>query len=349
MLRAVILMSLALLGWPAAAQNAVKLPTSIKLDGMTPAWQQYNRCSAAAFFMQISYYGWDGTYSDIIAALNPHAEDVNVRLEEMVAFAESQDLKGLIRIGGTLGLLKHLVAVGFPVLVENSYYEGDAIPRNWMSHNRVINGYDDALGVIYAFDSLLGFGGDGTGRPIPYEEFDESWRHFNRVYLVLYKPSDEPLLKAVLGDHWDSAYNAERALQQAESELAGNHTNDPYSLFNQGASLYALGDYAAAAAIFDQATAADLPWRFLWYRFEPFEANLQLERYEAVLALTQQVLNTTPGAEEMYYYAGRAYEGLNRTAEAEASYQRAIARNKNYAQAAEALAKLTAEAQEAQT
>jgi tetratricopeptide (TPR) repeat protein len=290
--------------------------------------------------MLISYYGWSGSYSDMINALNPHAEDVNVRLEEMVTFAEGQGLHGLIRTGGTLDLLKQLTAEGFPVLVETAYYEGAAVPKNWMSHNRVIMGYDDSQQSMLVFDSLLGFGPDGTGRPLPYDEFDQEWRHFNRNYLILYKPSDEALLKVILGDQWDVDTNAQWTLEQAEAEQQGDLATEAIALFNVGAAQFAVTDYDEAATFFDQAIAAGLPWRYLWYRFEPFETYLQLGRYDDALTLTQKVLATTPGVEEMYFYAGQADEGLNKLEEAKANYQRAVTRNKNYTRAADALAAL---------
>src|SRR5690606_34909102 len=123
----------------------------------------------------LSYYDeFDGDYATTINALNPSIEDVSVRLDEMIVFANGYGLEAIERTGGTIDLLKVLVANGFPVLVENTYYDGDDLNRDWMSHHRVIMGYDDALGVFYTFHSLLG-AGDGTGRPIEYEDFDNRW------------------------------------------------------------------------------------------------------------------------------------------------------------------------------
>jgi tetratricopeptide (TPR) repeat protein len=259
----------------------------------------------------------------------------------MVAFAEAQGLKALIRTGGTLDTLRHLITAGFPALVENTYYEGDPHPRNWMSHNRIIVGYDDAAASVYTYDPLLGFGGDNSGRPMPYAEFDETWRHFSRVYLVVYRPSDEPLLRAALGSAWDETVSRDSALEQAQTESDGAFKDDAFALFNTGAALTDLGRYDEAAPLFDRALEIGLPWRFLWYRFEPFEAYIQIGRYDDVLKLVKDVLTDTPGVEEMYYYAGRAYEALGNTDRAKANYQVALQRNKYFRQAAEALAALT--------
>src|SRR5215475_676331 len=75
------------------------LPPSARLTGITMVYQDFNRCSAAALTMQLSYFGWKGTYTDTIRALNPNSDDVAVRLDEMAAFAEQQGLKAIFRDG----------------------------------------------------------------------------------------------------------------------------------------------------------------------------------------------------------------------------------------------------------
>lgn len=320
------------------AANPVRMsvPPSHKLTGLDMVWQQINRCSAAALTILLSYYDeFDGDYATTINALNPSIEDVSVRLDEMIVFANGYGLEAIERTGGTIDLLKVLVANGFPVLVENTYYDGDDLNRDWMSHNRVIMGYDDALGVFYTFDSLLG-AGDGTGRPIEYEDFDNRWRAFNRDYLVVYQPGDEPLLQALMGDQWDATANAEWTLAQAEAELAGEN-RDSYAMFNKGSALVALGRYEEAAEAFDAARAIGLPWRFFWYQFGPFEAYLQVGRYDDVITLARNTINATPGVEEIYYYLARAYEATGDLQRAEANYEVALMRNRNFTRAQAAL------------
>ena len=107
------------------AVAAASLPAATRLTGLTPIWQQINRCSGAALTMQLSYFDeFGGTYDDVIRYLNPHLDDVAVRLDEMAAYAGTIGLRAVERTGGTVGLLKALVAGGFPVLVENSYFDG---------------------------------------------------------------------------------------------------------------------------------------------------------------------------------------------------------------------------------
>jgi tetratricopeptide (TPR) repeat protein len=325
----------------AAAENSALSapPASTRLPGLKAVYQQVNRCSAAALTIQLSYFGWEGTYDDVIRGLNPHAEDVAVRLDEMIRFAEGYGLRAVERIGGTNEILKALVAAGFPVLIENSYYDGPGGFQDWMGHNRVVMGYDDSLQVFYTFDSLLGNGEDGQGRPIPYADMDVRWKAFNRDYLVLYRPEEEARLQAVLGDHWDTTFNAEAALQLSLAELETENA-DSFTLFNIGSSLVLLGRYEEAADYFDQARALGLPWRMLWYQYGPFEAYYEVGRYDDVLQLAREVIADIPGVEEVYYFAGMAYEAQGDLQRAESNYQVAMMRNSYFSAASAALARL---------
>lgn len=320
---------------------AMTLPPQARLEGLRPVYQQLNRCSAAALTIQLSYFGWSGTYDDTMRALNPHLEDVAVRLDEMTRFAESQGLRAIERVGGTLDLLKALVANGFPVLVEAVYYDGPDAFKDWMSHNRVIMGYDDAQQVLLSYDSLLGNGENNTGRPIPYADVDERWRAFNRDYMVIYRPEEEERLQAVMGPLWDPQVAAEQALAQSMAELETPYA-DSFTVFNVGASLVLLGRHEEAAAYFDRARGAGLPWRMMWYMYGPFEAYFAVGRYDDVVQMARDVIATTPGVEESYYYAGMAYEALGDHQRARANYEVAVMRNNSFTQAVAALGRIAA-------
>ncbi|MEO8392699.1 MAG: C39 family peptidase, partial [Chloroflexota bacterium] len=306
-----------------------------RLTGITMVYQDFNRCSAAALTMQLSYFG-KGTYTDTIHALNPNSEDVAVRLDEMAAYAGQQGLKAVFRNGGTLDLLRALVAGGYPVLIENVYYDGPGAFKDWMAHNRIIMGYDDAKQELYSYDSLLGDGDDHQGRPIPYADIDERWRPFNRDFLVLYRPEDEAKVEQILGSYWDDAYGNEASLQQSQAEIDSGKS-DSFTLFNKGSSLVDLGQYTEAATDFDQARKIGLPWRMMWYQYGPFEAYLQVGRNDDVITLARDVIATTPGVEEMYYYAGRAFQAQGDVDRAKSNFEVAVWHNSDFVAAKTAL------------
>lgn len=348
--RLIVWIALIVLAFPAAAQEAAPeataealpildtLPPSARLEGLTLIWQDINRCSAAALSIQISYFG-PYVYDSAVRELNTHIDDVAVRLDEMITFASDYGLRGVARIGGTLDLLKALVANGYPVLIENSYFEGAGGFNDWMGHNRVVMGYDDAQRVLLTFDPLLGAGENQLGRPIPYDDLDERWRPFNRDYLVLYRPEDEARVQAILGAQWDAAANAETALAQSQAELDSGEY-DSFTLFNMGSSLVELGRYEEAADYFDQARANGLPWRMMWYQYGAFESYYHTGRYEDVIRLAQEVIANTAGVEETYYYIGLASEALGDFSRAANNYEVALWRNANFTAAASALTRV---------
>lgn len=312
-------------------------PPAVRLEGMRLIWQDYNGCAAAALSMLLIYHGWDGTRDGVARGITPNRDDVSVRGIEMVAFVEGEGLRAAVRTGGTLAVIKELVAAGYPVLVENAYNPGG---DDWMGHNRVIMGYDDAAGAVYTFDSVLG-NGDGTGRPIPYAEFDALWKPFNRTYLVVYPAEAEPLIQVILGPHWNATENARLALDEAQAEI-GRDPADAFALFNLGTALLTLGRAEEAITAFERALATGLPWRYLWYQFGPFEAYLLAGRYDRVIALGEDVLATTRNAEEIYFFLGQAYAALGDSARAAANYQAALTRNPHYIEADLALGRLPA-------
>jgi tetratricopeptide (TPR) repeat protein len=211
-----------------------------------------------------------------------------------------------------------------------------------MAHNRIVMGYDDAKGEIYTYDSLLGNGPDNTGRPIPYADVDDRWRPFNRDFLVLYRPEEESKVEQIMAGYWDEDYAHETALIQSQQEIdAGGAESDSFTLFNMGSSLVDLGRYDEAASYFDQARGVGLPWRMMWYQYGAFEAYYHTGRYADVIALAREVIGTTPGVEEMYYYAGLAYEAEGDLQRAKSNYEVALWRNGSYAVARDALTRVS--------
>jgi tetratricopeptide (TPR) repeat protein len=336
---------LALSVLPALAQDLAvantTIPTAVTLEGFTWIHQGTNRCSAAALSIQLSYFMpvTADTYFELAREdLNTWGADASVRIEEMAAAARQRGLGAVVRRGGTTEILKRFVATGFPVLVENSYFEGDDWYQNWLSHNRILVGYDDAQGIFLFQDPLLGFP-EGELVSYDYANFDERWRAANRDYLVLYRPEEEILIQAILGEEWDETVNAERTLAIAEAEILAGKT-DGFVYHNLGWALQKLGRNEEAAVAFDNAIRAGLPLRMFWYEFGIFEAYLAVGRYEDVTTLVNvQITNAGDeiSIEEWYYYAALAYEGLGNKERAMINYEVAVTRNTNFVEAADRL------------
>src|SRR5690606_25723717 len=89
--------------------------------------------------------------------------------------------------------------------------------------------------------------------------------------------------------------------------------------------------YASAAAAFDQARTIGLPWRMLWYQFEPYEAYLENGRLDDVFTLSDAILSTEGGyhVEETHYHRSLAYQAQGNDTEAEAALATALELNPN--------------------
>jgi tetratricopeptide (TPR) repeat protein len=204
----------------------------------------------------------------------------------------------------------------------------------WMGHYLLIVGYDEFAGSFITMDSYL-----GPERREPYPQLDDYWRHFNRTYLVIYRPEQDDELAAVLGDDMDSIANLWNALAIAIAEVHDN-PDDAFAWFNLGTSYTQVGFYEDGAGAYDQARRLGLPWRMLWYQFGPYEAYYRVGRYAEVLALADASLSTSLEVEETFYYKGLALEISGDLTGARDAYQRAADFNPNYLAAIQALAAL---------
>lgn len=320
----------------AAAWNT--LPPTARIYGLLHQQQTWNNCGPATITMALSYYGWRRDQAFAASRLKPNREDKNVSPEELASFVEEEsNVKAIVRMGGTLGLLKRLVANDFPVVIETgAMFEA----YDWIGHYRALIAYDDAYDVFYFFDSFLGVGDAAQGVSITYADVDDHWRAFNRTFIVVYEPQREALLRELMADYWNEDEAALIAFDTAQLE-ARREPQNPFAWFNMGTSLVALERYQEAATAFDQANrTGQLPWRMHWYQYGAFAAYFQIGRFDDVMSLVRINQNNARELEETYYWAGRVQEEQGNPQGAAASYRRALAYNPQFDAARLALAAL---------
>ncbi len=320
----------------AAPRN--RLPAAARIYGLLHQQQTWNNCGPATITMALSYYGWRRDQAFAAERLKPNREDKNVSPRELAAFVEAEsNLKAVVRMGGTLELLKRLVANEFPVVIETgAMFEA----YDWIGHYRALIAYDDAYDVFYFFDSFLGVGASAEGVNISYADVDAHWQAFNRAFIVVYEPQREALLRDLMGQHWDEGGAALIAFEKAQEE-ARREPQNAFAWFNMGTSLLALERYQEAATAFDQANrTGKLPWRMHWYQYGAFEAYFQQGRYDDVMSLVRINQNNAKELEETYYWQGRVQEARGNRQGAAASYRRALAYNPRFDLARQALAAL---------
>lgn len=308
-------------------------PSSHKLDStrLNFQWQTWNNCGPATLSTSLSYFGYGNDQQVAANVLKPNREDKNVSPYQMVNYVNQQassssNVRALYRIGGTLDMLKRLIANEFPVVIEKGY---DVEDLGWMGHYLLLMGYDDAQQSFYAYDSYLGNGQNGSGRPESYEKTLRFWHDFNNLFIVIYPPEREAELMQLLGDHADPTQAIQIALEQAKVNIAANN-NDPWAWFNLGDAYTLLGDYEQGAQAFDRAFSLGMPWRTLWYLHTPYLAYYATGRYNDIIARVQTTESSNPYAEEAFFYRAAVYAAQGDMQNALNQVDRALRENSNY-------------------
>lgn len=295
---------------------------------MNHEYQKLNNCGPVSLAAAASFFDLGITQFDAADAVKGSPEDKNVSPPEMVDYLQSLGLGAVYRVNGDEDLMKRLLANDLPVIV----HQWLARPHDGVlvGHYRVLRGYDAERGLFVANDPYTGPQFD-----ITYAQFDEWWRPFNRGYIPVYRPEQEALVAAILGDDWDEEANHRRALAQAQAET--QTLADGYAFFNLGDEYLALGDPAAAVTAYDQAFAFEFPDHFLWYQFGPLETLNQVGDYQRVLDVTRQLLAQAGELEEARLQRGLAYLGLEDPVAARAELEKALIANPRYDRASAAL------------
>jgi tetratricopeptide (TPR) repeat protein len=323
---------------PTATFTATPTPLPESITLTAPKWelQDINNCGPAALTMYLRYYGWAGNQVDIASVLKPQRHDRNVNVDELVYYVRNYAgwLSAEFRVAGNLHLLKTLLAAGIPVIVEETFYFDTAYWPNddlWAAHYNLLTGYDDKEQIFISQDSY-----HGANQKVPYQQLDEYWQAFNRVYMVVYPVEQEGMVKSILGEDWDVEANRQHAIEISQAETKANPKN-AFAWFNLGSSMVWFERYPDAAAAYDQARQIGIPQRMLRYQFGPFFAYFHTNRNEDLLALSQYALQRTPTSEEALLWHGWALYRNGEINKAIAEFQRALVENPNYLDAKNAL------------
>ncbi len=301
----------------------------IQLTGFNHQWQTWNNCGPATITTYMSYFGHTEDQADAAQFLKPNRDDKNVTPQELAAYARSLGMETTLRQGGSIDRIKEFLNNDIPILVETWLtHDGDGL-----GHYRLITGYDDTTQQFSTADSL-----NGPDHQVSYAQFDDDWRVFNRLYIVIYTSEQTDLVASILGEDSSDKFMYERLLAESQADIEAN-PEDPIAYFNQGEVLTRLGRYEEAVLAFDQARQLGLHWRRLWYQFTPFEAYYAVGRHQDVLELAAATIKGAGGLEEAYYYQGLSLLATNQDG-AVTSFQNALAYNENFILAHEALAAL---------
>ncbi|MCB9420264.1 MAG: C39 family peptidase [Ardenticatenaceae bacterium] len=323
------------------------LPPSAIIEGVHNIPQKFNNCGPANLSLTLAFYGQKVNQLDIAGQIKPNYDDRNVSPEELAAYVNDETLlRAQVYSGGSLALLKQLIAAGFPVIVEKGLLPSEW--EGWMGHYLTVYGYDDATQEFISMDTYLG-PWDGGHHTDSYETMAEYWRHFNYTFVLVYPPKRETAVTTLLTTHYtDPLLMWQHAAQTAQKET-DLQPDDAFAWFNLGTSLTHLGQltdqpefYENATAAFDRARTIGLPRRMLWYQFQPYVAYLAVGRPEDVLTLATATETSEGGrnVEETFLYVGHAYLAAGNISQAKAAYRQALQLNPNFEAAQQALAEL---------
>ena len=325
---------------PTITPSPTPLPPNVFIKGIAGIPQQFNNCGPANLTQVLNFYGMDADQRDVAAAIRPSYDDRNVSPWEIVAYVQQQtSLRAATFVGGDLLLLQRLLAAGFPVIIEEGLVLADE-DVGWMGHYLTLFGYDEGVQQFWALDTFLGpF--DSVGRREDFAQVERYWRHFNNRFVLIYPAAAETAVLSLLGPTFaDPLTMWQKSAEGAQTAVATSPA-DPYAWFNLGSSLTHLGQLTGEAGYFEQAVASfdearriGLPWRMLWYQFEPYEAYLGDGRYDDIFQLTDALLATEGGryVEENFLYRGLAYLAQGDADRARSAYARGLEINPTHAQ-----------------
>jgi tetratricopeptide (TPR) repeat protein len=321
---------------PTSTPTPFDLPLTVTLPA--PRWerQDINNCGPAALAMYLRYYGWEGDQFDIAELVKPQRDDRNVNVDELAFYVRTRAgwLNIEYRVGGDLALLKRLLAAGFPVLIEESFYfESPFYPNDdlWAAHYNLLTGYDDSTETFISQNSYY-----GANLKVSYANLQKDWQTFNYLYILVFRPDQAQTIRELLGEDWDIEVNRQKALELAQNESQTDSQN-AFAWFNLGTNLVYFERYPEAALAYDQARQIGLPQRMYRYQFGPFLAYFHTGRIDDLLAIVEYALKRTPNSEEALLWRGWAHYRQGKIQEAVADFRAALEQNPAYLDAQYAL------------
>jgi hypothetical protein len=309
----------------------VKPPLSYQLPASKWIPQTFNNCGPAATAMVLQHFGVNISQAETKAVLRTGDDDSNIFMYEISDYLmESHGIKSRIFVNGDAEVVKTLIANGFYVMVENWMF-----PNEDIGHVIILRGYDDNEGVFIGDDSYI-----GVGVKYPYRVFDgEQWKPFNRGYMPVYKPEQEGVIKAIVGENWNEQKMYSSAVKTSLNEINKNNS-DVYAWFNLGMSYYALGDFQKSVSSFEKSRSLGWPGRMLWYQIEPIMAYNKVGKYNMALELSDIALKNNEAFAEVHLEKAKAYKGLGNYEMARISAERVLQLNAGMNEAKEILRSL---------
>lgn len=162
------------------------LPVRTYLQGLAFDRQTYNNCGPSALSAVLGFYKAQVSQDAIRRTTRPGGGYMQV--SAIAPELSRYDLRTLTIRNGRLDQVKRLLALGIPVLVLQWYDRPGHI-----NHFRVVRGYDDASGLVWVSDSMI-----GPVAYMSYKSFDGMWNTQGRQMFPVYPKGFEAQVQALL-------------------------------------------------------------------------------------------------------------------------------------------------------
>ena len=177
------------IGWvpsirPAAFGDSVPIRTFLK--GLSFDFQTYNNCGPSALASVLGFYKVQIS-QDAIRRTTRQGSGY-MRVSAIAPELSQYGLRTVTIRGGQLAQIKRMLALGIPVIVLQWYDRPGHIP-----HFRVVRGYDDAAGIVWVSDSMV-----GPVAYLRYSDFDALWNTQGRQMFPVYPASYQSQISALM-------------------------------------------------------------------------------------------------------------------------------------------------------
>ena len=148
------------------------------------------------------------------------------------------------------------------------------------------------------------------------------------------------IAEAILGDNKEESKSWKNAVEILTKFLERNPDDVP-ARFSLSISYYYTGEYKKSTEQFEM-VQNKLSKRALWYQIEPIQAYFEMENYNKVMEISENILNNGNRAfSELYMLRGRIYLIKGDLKKAKAEFEKAVYYNKNIEEAKETLRKMS--------
>lgn len=294
-------------------------------------YQKLNQCGSVTAGMVLNYWlGLKKNQFEIGAYLRPHPNDKHVLPEQFIDYLNKFGLKSKMIYNPDYGLIKKFITNEIPVVV----YQKSHLTGKIIGHYRLVRGYDEVQKIFIVADSYY-----GPNYRISFKNFDELWRPFGYLLIVVYPANKEKTVNNVLGPLADR----EKMISEFEKSIQGRiKPADQYDFLNAALIAFLREDYSETVKNFEKAQAIGLDTeRILWYIEWPVTAYNELKNTEKVFELTDLVFQSgNLAAAELIYERGRAFLNLEEPQKALAEFLKAISLEPYFKPAVQALAEV---------